>query len=68
MRELEVRLVLFFEPIFNALVQLFVPSCCLGRIQVASADDMEIRGSEIEGGGDDVKIAIRYKLERKLVR
>lgn len=28
---------------------------------------MQIRGGEIEGGGDDVKIAVWYKLEDALV-
>jgi hypothetical protein len=60
--DLEDRRILRLETVFDVLVKLLVATSSLGRIEIASSDDMEVRSVEIEGRGDVLDVAEREVL------
>lgn len=49
---------------FNVLVQLLITARSFRDVEVAATNNIKVRGGEVEGRGDIVEVAIRYKLLR----
>jgi hypothetical protein len=54
---------LLLERIFDILVQLLVAASSFGCVEVATANDVQIGGREVEGIRNDLEVAKRDVLD-----
>lgn len=58
----DLRLVLRFQSVLNDLVKALIGTGCLSGVQVTAADDVRVRGVEIESVGNIFKFLDWEKL------
>lgn len=62
MRQGDLRLVLRFQSTFNCFVQLLIATSGFRSVEIASSNNVQIGGREIERRGDDIEVSIGHEL------
>lgn len=67
-RELQIRVVLCFEPIFNILVQLLVPAGGFRSVKVTSPNNIQVWSRKVECLSDNVEVPDGDELFKRVSR